>query len=164
MSDITTKPSLKNLDIFFVTFCGSGYSPKAPGTAGSLAILLPLMILGQFNPPFFLYFPILIPLAFGSWFVIQTVEQKYKIHDPSWIVIDEVVGMWIATLFLPSYSILAFIVSFIYFRAFDIIKPWPVSYFDRQGTAFGTLFDDIVAGVLAGLSCILTFKLIDFLS
>ncbi len=164
MSDNTTKPPLKNLDIFFVTFCGSGLSPKAPGTAGSLAILIPLIILGQFNPPFFLYFPILIPLTCGSWFVITSVEKKYAVDDPPWIVIDEVIGMWIATLFISEYSLLAFILSFIYFRAFDIIKPWPVSYFDKQASAAGTLLDDIVAGILAGISTILTFKLIDFLS
>lgn len=164
MSDITTKPSLKNLDIFFVTFGGSGYAPKAPGTAGSLAILIPLMILGQFNPPFFLYFPILIPLTCGSWYVIKSVEEKYKIHDPGWIVIDEVIGMWITILFLPKQSIIGFIIAFIYFRAFDIIKPWPVSFFDEQQTPLGTLLDDVVAGILAGLSCILTFKLIDFLA
>ena len=145
-----TKPSLKDPEILFLTFFGSGYSPWAPGTAGSLAILLPLYFLGQLNPPFFLFIPFIIILCAGSLYIINSVEKRLGLHDPGWIVIDEVVGMWIATLFLQSNTLTHFILAFIWFRVFDIIKPWPVSYFDNMSNSFGTLFDDVVAGLLAG--------------
>ncbi len=164
MSDYTTKPSIKNPDIFLATFCGSGYVPFAPGTAGSAATAILLALLGRFNPPFFLYIPFLLPLSFASWFVIRSVEMKYQVHDPKWIVIDEVVGMWLTILFLPNHNYSSYLLAFIYFRLFDILKPWPVSYFDALNTPFGTLFDDVVAGTLAGISCILTFKLLELLS
>ncbi|OIQ18529.1 MAG: hypothetical protein BM556_09750 [Bacteriovorax sp. MedPE-SWde] len=155
------KISIKDPEIFFLTFLGSGLSPYAPGTMGSLAILLPLYFLGQMNPPFFLFIPFLVTLSVISVFIIKRVEKRLGVHDPKWIVIDEVVGMWIAVLFLQSNELTHFLVSFAWFRVFDILKPWPVSYFDKMETAFGTLFDDVIAGLLAGGFYLLTFKLLE---
>ena len=155
-----TKPSIKDPDILFLTFLGSGLSPWAPGTMGSLAILLPLYFLGQMNPPFFLFIPFLTVLCVISWYIIERVQTRLNTHDPKWIVIDEVVGLWITTLFIQNNSFLHYFVCFVWFRVFDILKPWPVSYFDRLESAFGTLFDDVVAGLLAGVFYLLTFKYI----
>ena len=151
-----TKPSLKDPEIVFLTFFGSGLSPWAPGTMGSLAILVPLYILGQLNPPFFLFLPFITILCVGSLYMINRVEKKMGLHDPQWIVIDEVVGMWIATLFLQNNSLTHFLMAFIWFRVFDIFKPWPINYFDNMNNSFGTLFDDVVAGLLAGGLYLLT--------
>ncbi|EQC43221.1 phosphatidylglycerophosphatase A [Bacteriovorax sp. Seq25_V] len=158
------KPPLNDPAILFLTCLGAGYSPYAPGTVGSLAILLPLYFLGQMNPPFFLFIPFISILSLMSIYIINIVEKKHKIHDPGWIVIDEVVGMWIACLFLTSHSAIHYFVAFIWFRCFDILKPWPVSYFDKLESAFGTLFDDVVAGLMGGASYLLTFKLLEVLS
>jgi phosphatidylglycerophosphatase A len=154
------RPSLKDPEILFVTFLGSGLSPWAPGTAGSLAILLPLYFLGQMKPPFFFFIPILTMLSVASWYLIGYVERKHNVHDPKWIVIDEVVGLWLTTLFIQSNELTHFLLCFIWFRVFDILKPWPVSYFDKLESPFGTLFDDIVAGFLAGIFYLLTIRVI----
>lgn len=151
-------------EILFLSCLGVGFSPISPGTFGSLFILLPLYFLGQLKPPFFLYIPIILILSVMSVYIIDYAEKKNKVHDPSWIVIDEVVGMWIAVLFLPSNSLLHFLTAFVWFRFFDILKPWPVSYFDNLESAFGTLFDDVVAGLMAGVTSVLTFKLLEILS
>lgn len=167
MSDdkkITKKPSIKSSEILFLTCLGVGLSPVSPGTLGSLFILLPLYFLGQLNPPFFFYIPIIILLSVISIYIISYAEKKHQVHDPGWIVIDEVVGMWIAILFLTSNHYAHFLVAFGWFRFFDILKPWPVSYFDNMATPFGTLFDDVVAGFMAGASYLLTFKLLELLS
>lgn len=158
------KVTLKDPEILFLTFLGSGMSPYFPGTMGSLAILLPLYFLGQMNPPFFLFIPFLVMLSVISIFIIKRTEERLKVHDPKWIVIDEVIGMWIAVLFLQSNELTHFLVAFAWFRVFDILKPWPVSYFDNMKNAIGTLFDDIVAGLLAGGFYLLTFKLLEIFS
>lgn len=159
-----TKISLKNPEIAFLTFLGAGLSPYAPGTAGSVAILLPLYFLGQMNPPFFFFIPFIAILSVGSIFIINKVEKELQLHDPKWIVIDEVIGMWITTLFLQGHGLTHYLVCFFWFRVFDIFKPWPVGYFDRMENAFGTLFDDIAAGLLAGGFYLLTFRLLELLS
>ena len=159
-----SKITIKDPEILFLSFLGTGFSPYAPGTAGSLAILIPLFLLGQMNPPFFFFIPFIIVLTAASVYITHIVEKRHGLHDPQWIVIDEVVGMWIATLFLQSTSLTHFIVAFILFRAFDILKPWPVNYFDNLQSAFGTIFDDVVAGIMAGCTYLLTFKLLEILS
>ncbi len=158
------KPPLNDPAILFLTCLGAGYSPYFPGTVGSLVILLPLYFLGQMSPPFFLFIPFISILSLMSIYIIDIVEKKHKIHDPGWIVIDEVVGMWITCLFLQSHDAIHYFVAFIWFRVFDILKPWPVSYFDNLQSAFGTLFDDVVAGLMGGAAYLLTFKLLEVLS
>jgi phosphatidylglycerophosphatase A len=132
---------------------GSGLSPVAPGTAGSLAALLPWLILRELPA---MYFAAVVAAAFalGVWACDWTV-RTLKIADPSAVVWDEFVGQWIALAplvwWLRGWPWV--ICGFALFRVFDILKPWPVSWADRKiGGGFGVMLDDVIAGVYAALA------------
>lgn len=134
---------------------GSGLSPVAPGTAGSLAALLPWLALRELPA---MYFAAIVAAAFalGVW-VCSWAVRTLKIVDPSVVVWDEFVGQWIALaplLFWPGNA--GWIAcGFILFRLFDIAKPWPVSWADRKvGGGFGVMLDDVIAGIYAALALI----------
>ena len=146
------RPSLKRLDILFLSFFGSGYLPMAPGTWGTLATLPFLYGFGRFNPPYFLFIPLLVIVTIISSFVAESVQKELKLHDPQWIVIDEVLGMTCAWLFIKTHNLLHLAILFILFRFFDIVKIWPASFFDKKvHHGAGTILDDIVSGIYAGL-------------
>jgi phosphatidylglycerophosphatase A len=146
------RPSLKRLDILFLSFFGVGFLPKAPGTWGTLATLPFLYFLGTFNPPYVLFIPFIIILTAISSFIADIVQKKFNLHDPQFIVIDEVLGMTTAWLFIQTHNLIHLFVLFVLFRAFDIYKVWPASYFDKEvDHGAGTILDDIVSGVFAGL-------------
>jgi len=146
------RPSLKRLDIVFLSFFGTGFLPRAPGTWGTLATLPFLYGIGRLNPPFFLFIPFITITTIISCFLAERAQQEFKSHDPQWIVIDEFLGMSVAWLFIQTHNLLHLGILFLLFRFFDIIKIWPASYFDQQvqhGT--GTILDDIVSGIYAGV-------------
>lgn len=139
-------------DILFLSFFGVGFLPKAPGTWGTLATLPFLYVLGKFNPPYIFFIPFIVIVTLISSFVTDSVQKKFNLHDPQFIVIDEVLGMMTAWLFIQTHNLSHLIVLFILFRFFDIIKIWPASYFDKEvHHGAGTILDDIVSGVYAGL-------------
>lgn len=139
-------------DILFLSFFGVGFLPKAPGTWGTLATLPFLYVLGKFNPPYIFFIPFIVIVTLISSFVTDSVQKKFNLHDPQFIVIDEVLGMMTAWLFIQTHNLSHLIVLFILFRFFDIIKIWPASYFDKDvHHGAGTILDDIVSGVYAGL-------------
>jgi phosphatidylglycerophosphatase A len=153
------RPSLKRLDILFLSFFGSGYLPYAPGTWGTLATLPFLYAIGRFNPPFFLFVPLLIIVTIISCFIAEKVQQELKSHDPQWIVIDETLGMTTAWLFIQTHNLVHLAILFVLFRFFDIIKIWPASFFDKKVKhGLGTILDDIVSGIYAGLIYLLILK------
>ncbi|AYF43195.1 phosphatidylglycerophosphatase A [Halobacteriovorax sp. BALOs_7] len=156
-----TFKSLTDLRIVFLTFFGTGLAPKAPGTVGSLATIIPLYFVGKLNAPFFFFIPFLILLTIGAVFITSVIEKEYDCIDPSWIVIDEVIGIWIASLFILEPTFVSYAFIFIFFRIFDIWKPWPVRVFDDRKDALGTILDDVAAGLMAGILYILTFKLLE---
>ncbi len=140
---------------------GIGYLPGAPGTWGSLAALplaYALHYLGSF--------PLLATTTFllfviGLWAASIAIKDQ-ETHDPSWIVVDEVVGQWLALFPLSAglwlmaadptiFPYPGWIVGFLAFRFFDILKPWPVSWADRMETPLGLMLDDVIAGILASL-------------
>ncbi len=130
---------------------GSGLFPKAPGTAGSLVALLLWFLLLMKLHWLAQIGVIVLACALGVWASAWAIKQ-IRISDPGYIVWDEFVGMWIALLALPGGIIWPFI-AFIMFRLFDVFKPWPVSWADRQVKgAWGVMLDDILAGLLAALS------------
>lgn len=146
------RPERTRPDILFLSFFGVGFLPKAPGTWGTLATLPFLYGLGRFNPPFFLFIPFIIIVTLISSFVTETVQKKYNLHDPQFIVIDEVLGMSTAWLFIQKHNLAHLMLLFILFRAFDIKKVWPASFFDKKVEhGAGTILDDIVSGVYAGV-------------
>ncbi|WRG43367.1 phosphatidylglycerophosphatase A [Helicobacter pylori] len=149
-----------NLRACFLTLFFSGYSKKAPGTIGSLvALLLGLPILAFSANTLFLgaIFVGLIAIA-----QIDKEEEESKRHDSSYIVIDELVGMWLA-MAISGLSLAGVILSFIFFRIYDITKPSLIGKIDKEVKGgLGVVADDALAGVLAGLSVLLVINVLGF--
>ncbi|MBP6595888.1 MAG: phosphatidylglycerophosphatase A [Arenimonas sp.] len=127
---------------------GAGFSPKAPGTVGSLAALLPWWFFLR-HLPLPAYLAVLaIGFSVGVWASHWAIRQT-KIEDPSLVVWDEYIGMWIALLMAPA-GWPWMVAAFALFRLFDIWKPWPVSWADEKlHGGFGAMLDDAIAGVYA---------------
>ncbi|UOS60013.1 phosphatidylglycerophosphatase A family protein [Helicobacter pylori] len=144
----------------FLTLFFSGYSKKAPGTIGSLvALLLGLPIL-IFSANTLFLAAVLIGLI--SITQIDKEEEESKIHDSSYIVIDELVGMWLA-MAISGLSLAGVILSFIFFRFYDITKPSLIGKIDKEVKGgLGVVADDALAGVLAGLSVLLAINILGF--
>ncbi|HAD80941.1 MAG: hypothetical protein A2509_12390 [Candidatus Edwardsbacteria bacterium RIFOXYD12_FULL_50_11] len=121
---------------------GSGYSPIAPGTAGSLLAL----VIWWLAPPFLWVSALLLALSLflGVWSATQA-EKKWG-HDNGKIVIDEVAGMWISLLFLPK-TWVVFLIAFFMFRAMDIIKPLGARQIQKLPGGWGVVADDVLAGI-----------------
>ncbi|GAA7085967.1 phosphatidylglycerophosphatase A [Helicobacter pylori] len=144
----------------FLTLFFSGYSKKAPGTIGSLvALLLGLPIL-IFSANTLFLAAVLIGLIATTQ--IDKEEEESKIHDSSYIVIDELVGMWLA-MAISGLSLAGVILSFIFFRIYDITKPSLIGKIDKEVKGgLGVVADDALAGVLAGLSVLLVINILGF--
>jgi phosphatidylglycerophosphatase A len=144
----------------FLTFFGSGLSPKAPGTAGSLAAL-PVGVALLYYLGIETLFMLTIAVTVIGIFEVNKYERATGEHDQSHIVIDEVVGMWLAlmitystviTLNYPYVEILGLIFSFAAFRLFDIWKPSTIGWIDREWKGgYGVMIDDVLAGIAGGL-------------
>ncbi|GAA9413531.1 phosphatidylglycerophosphatase A [Helicobacter pylori] len=144
----------------FLTLFFSGYSKKAPGTIGSLvALLLGLPILIFSANTLFLAAVLIGLIAIAQ---IDKEEEESKIHDSSYIVIDELVGMWLA-MAISGLSLAGVILSFIFFRIYDITKPSLIGKIDKEVKGgLGVVADDALAGVLAGLSTLLAINILGF--
>ncbi|GAA8625533.1 phosphatidylglycerophosphatase A [Helicobacter pylori] len=144
----------------FLTLFFSGYSKKAPGTVGSLvALLLGLPILIFSANTLFLAAVLIGLIAIAQ---IDKEEEESKIHDSSYIVIDELVGMWLA-MAISGLSLAGVILSFIFFRIYDITKPSLIGKIDKEiKGGLGVVADDALAGVLAGLSTLLAINILGF--
>ncbi|GAA7940922.1 phosphatidylglycerophosphatase A [Helicobacter pylori] len=144
----------------FLTLFFSGYSKKAPGTIGSLvALLLGLPILIFSANTLFLAAILIGLIAIAQ---IDKEEEESKIHDSSYIVIDELVGMWLA-MAISGLSLAGVILSFIFFRIYDITKPSLIGKIDKEVKGgLGVVADDALAGVLAGLSALLVIHILGF--
>ena len=128
------------------TFLGSGYFPKAPGTAGSFAGLLLFWFLPMQQPGFVLVLIFILFIGVRSAFYVEQAEGK----DPGKVVIDEVLGQGVALLFLP-HQLFFFGSAFVLFRIFDIWKPFPVKQLEQLPGGWGIMADDVMAGVYANL-------------
>ncbi|WP_459087018.1 phosphatidylglycerophosphatase A family protein [Helicobacter pylori] len=144
----------------FLTLFFSGYSKKAPGTIGSLvALLLGLPVLIFSANTLFLAAVLIGLIAITQ---IDKEEEESKIHDSSYIVIDELVGMWLA-MAISGLSLAGVILSFIFFRFYDITKPSFIGKIDKEVKGgLGVVADDALAGVLAGLSTLLAINILGF--
>ncbi|GAA6919446.1 phosphatidylglycerophosphatase A [Helicobacter pylori] len=144
----------------FLTLFFSGYSKKAPGTIGSLvALLLGLPILIFSANTLFLAAVLIGLIAIAQ---IDKEEEESKIHDSSYIVIDELVGMWLA-MAISGLSLAGVVLSFIFFRIYDITKPSLIGKIDKEVKGgLGVVADDALAGVLAGLSVLLIINILGF--
>lgn len=145
-------PPWRDVPTFVATVGGTGLLPHAPGTWGSLAALpLAWLILDGLGPLALCVAAILVFLL--GWWVSVLVLSRTRDDDPGPIVIDEVAGQ--LTALIPATTDLwQFALGFVLFRIADIVKPWPVSWADRDiGGGLGVMTDDILAGLyaLAGL-------------
>ncbi len=134
-----------SLNYLFATFFYSGYLPKAPGTWGTLASLIVLLI------PCDLRFISILSLIIVSFIVslysIKIIENESG-YDPGFVVIDEAIGMWILLLFDFIVNDIYFLIaSVILFRVFDIWKPYPIKLVNNKKGAFFVIFDDILASL-----------------
>lgn len=140
---------LNKISVFIATGGGAGYSPWAPGTAGSLVGILPALLLPQVGPWGGLGLIIAVTLV-GVW-VSAPAERHFARKDASPIVIDEIAGQMI-TLWLVPLSAGYVAAGFILFRIFDIIKPFPARHLqDRLPGGWGVMMDDVAAGIYANL-------------
>jgi len=139
--------SLRYPSVLYATGLGSGLLPKAPGTWGSvLGVVLWVLLVGRLDV---LTIAITTCVAFVLGLVaIRAMQRRFGVMDAPEIVIDEILGVWIALLFAPLlwWTVL---LGFVAFRLFDIWKPWPVSWADRMHTPLGVMLDDVIAGVMA---------------
>jgi phosphatidylglycerophosphatase A len=139
---------------FIVTAGGAGFAPRAPGTAGTVVALVVMSMIRDWSPTSVLL------LGLGVFFVgwWATLEWSRGVGEPDSqkVVIDEVLGYWLAMGTLPRENSILFI-QFVLFRILDSLKPPPIRQFDRWGKrfpigpiqSFGVIFDDLLAGALS---------------
>jgi phosphatidylglycerophosphatase A len=145
---------------FIATWFGSGLLPKAPGTWGSLAALPPGWLIFHYGGADGLLIAAVIAFALGTW-AAGIYARAAGNPDPSQVVIDEVAALWLVLATAPA-TAFGWAASFLCFRVFDIVKPWPVSLADRKiGGGFGIMADDIVAAIYAMLLLLLLRNFIE---
>lgn len=125
----------------------SGYAGIVPGTVGSLVGLL--LYLPLMAGPILLRVVAAIALFFLGVFASSRAEAVWRIKDPHPVVIDEIVGMWIALLFVP-HDVVYYVAAFVLFRLFDVIKPFPARQAELLKGGWGIMLDDVFAGIYAG--------------
>ena len=156
---------IKNINTIFVTMFGLGRIPKIPGTFGSLAtVILLYFFFHIFDLSSILIFIFLIIIFFFSFIAVATHIKDTANKDPKEVVIDEFIGQSIP-IYLYEIShgsekssdeaIIFYGVCFILFRFFDIVKPFPINFFDKKfKNSFGVIMDDVCAGFYVVLSLI----------
>ena len=164
---------IKTLNKLFVTMFGLGKSPKIPGTFGSLATIIILYILFHIlNLSSNLILTGLIVIFIYSFFAVASYIKDIQNKDPKEVIIDEFIGQSIP-IYLYEIShgtekssdeaIIFYGVCFLLFRFFDIVKPFPVSFFDKNfKNSFGVIMDDVFAGFYVVLSLICFMILISY--
>ncbi|MBI3932855.1 MAG: phosphatidylglycerophosphatase A [Acidobacteria bacterium] len=127
---------------------GSGYSPFAPGTAGSAVGLLLFWPLQALPPA---QQVVAVAVVFFLGVAASThVARRAGLDDPGCVVVDEVVGQWVTLLFLPWTPGVA-LAGFFLFRVMDVIKPYPARDLEALHGGWGIMADDLVAGIYANL-------------
>lgn len=139
---------LKQPLVFLGFGLGSGLSPKAPGTVGTLLGLV-------------IFIPMLLWIPTAAWalliagtlmgsLICGVSAGAVGVHDHGGIVWDEFVGIWLVLVCLPEQSWIYWGLAFVLFRIFDIVKPWPIRWADQQVSGgFGIMLDDIIAACYA---------------
>ena len=141
---------------FIVTFFYIGHAKIAPG---SIASLVTTLIFYFFSKHLISYLFIIIILITSilAFFAVSIYTYELSEKDRSEIVIDEVIGQSIALLPLLLFEqsnppqLFMCIISLLFFRFFDIVKPYPINKFDKMNNSFGVIFDDILAGIFSAL-------------
>ena len=134
--------------LFLATGLFSGYSPFAPGTAGSLVGVL--MFCLAHDSPF--YLPITMAVFLAGVPVAGRAEALFGQKDDKRIVIDEVAGQLIA-LYASPFALAPVACGFLLFRLFDIWKVWPIRRLEEMPGGMGVMMDDVAAGIFALVFC-----------
>lgn len=155
MIKIRNHDTLRRLDFrhpstWAATWFGCGLIQPGPGTWGTIGALPFGIILLMFGGIPALLVGIIIAFPLGLW-ASKHFERMVREKDSGMIVIDEVVGVWIAM--IPALLTPASIgIAFVLFRFFDILKPWPINFFDKKFRGpMGVMIDDVMAGIYAAL-------------
>jgi|TARA_Y100000389_G_scaffold131353_1_gene128781 phosphatidylglycerophosphatase A len=165
---------IKNLNSIFVTMFGLGKVPKIPGTFGSLATVIILYFFFHIlNISSNVILIILIIIFFYSFLAVAEHIEDNEDKDPREVIIDEFIGQSIpiylyeishGTEKSPEEALIIYSVCFVLFRFFDIVKPFPVSFFDKNfKNSFGVIMDDVCAGFYVVLSLICFMLLRNYL-
>ena len=163
---------IKKINLIFVTFLGIGYIKIASGTFASLitSIIFFYLFRLYISIEHFLFLCLAMILVFTyALYAIKTIENEFEQKDARQIVIDEVIGQSIPIFFIEYIAFLQnhsfgtdlylYVISFFLFRFFDILKPFPIGYFDKNyKNSFGILFDDVLAGVYTAVALALLVK------
>jgi phosphatidylglycerophosphatase A len=140
------------LAFFLSTWFYAGYSPVAPGTAGSLAAVLIAVALRFWAGLAPWHFGIMALLLFFPAVQASTVAARAaNLKDPGFVVVDEVIGQWIALAGATTLNWKSYLAAFALFRLFDIWKPAPVRQLEALPGGWGINADDVMAGVYAAL-------------
>ena len=157
-------PNLKDPYHFIATLGGIGLFPLAPGTVGSIFGWIIFIVLSHYIEMIFAT----VLIIFLSIYVSNLATKDLVNKDHKSIVIDEMAGIWLAmipVIYIASSQYertLYAVLTLIFFRLFDILKPYPISYIDKNFKGgFGIVLDDLIAGVFAGiLATVITLYLI----
>lgn len=141
--------------MWIATFFGAGRLPKAPGTWGSLAALILLFFPTPIRNDLIL--SCIIVFSILSINAIKKIEKVYG-KDPSFVVIDEVIGMWILMLSPFFNTLISGAICFFVFRMFDIFKPYPINKINNRSGAIYVLLDDIAASIYTIIFMLLVNK------
>ena len=145
---------MKYIHILIATTFGAGFSPVAPGTAGAIVggFFLWLFHQMQWFPTFpnpLVFIGLIVIVALLGIYATNKLEQEWG-KDPSKVVVDELVGVWVAMVFVP-FTWLNLLLAFGLFRFFDIAKPLGVRKMERLKGGLGVMADDVLAGIYANL-------------
>lgn len=145
---LTPKQILSDPILFLAFGFGSGLAKKAPGTMGTLAAIPVYWLFAQTN--LFIYSLLTLVVTLVGIPICDIAAKKLDEHDFGGIVWDEIAG-YLITMWLVPFTWQAMVLGFILFRFFDILKPWPIKWIDRQvHGGLGIMLDDVLAGVFAG--------------
>lgn len=140
---------LDRLALLTATGLGSGYSPVAPGTAGSIVGVLLFLPLAGLD--WRAQLGAIAAVTLAGTLAASRVAARLGKKDPGLVVVDEVAGQWVALLALP-FTPLTAALGFLLFRVMDIVKPWPARDLERLPGGLGIVADDLAAGVYANLA------------
>ena len=166
---------IKTLNTLFVTMFGLGKLPKIPGTFGSLATIITLYILFHIlNISSNLILIGLIIIFIFSFLAVESHIKDIENKDPKEVIIDEFIGQSIpiylyeishGTEKTADEAIIFYCICFVLFRFFDIVKPFPVSYFDKNfKNSYGVIMDDVIAGLYVVLVLIISMVIKSYFS
>lgn len=155
---------MKTIQKLFVTAGGVGYLPLAPGTWGSIVGALFVLLVSVFCDLDFtssyVFISIIAAVFFLGVFASKVLEEEWG-EDSQKIVIDEVIGVWIAMVYIP-YNWYYLLLALILFRVFDIWKPLLIRKMEYAGKGWGVMLDDALAGVYANVVLNIIIIIIDF--